>query len=41
MIFIQVKKVGTSFTGGMYPKDRVENALAYFKANGYQVVSVS
>ena len=41
MIQIKVSKVGTSFTGGLYPPTSVDNALAYFKANGYKIVSVS
>lgn len=37
---IKVEKVGVSFQGGLYPENRVENALAYFVENGYKIVSV-
>lgn len=40
MIWISVEKEGYSFQGGLYPEDRVENALAYFVENGYKIVSV-
>ena len=40
MIWISVEKEGYSFQGGMYPEDRVENALRYFEANGFRVVKV-
>jgi hypothetical protein len=38
---ITVEKVGVSFQGGLYPENLVENALAYFVANGYKIVSVN
>jgi hypothetical protein len=40
MIWISVEKENESFLGGMYPQDRVENALKYFVENGYKIVGV-
>lgn len=41
MIQIQISKVGTSFTGGLYPSEMVERVIAQFKSEGYTIVSVS
>lgn len=41
MIQIKISKVGTSFTGGLYPSSMVERVIAQFKSEGYTIVSVS
>tara|TARA_B110000483_G_scaffold224916_1_gene284122 strand:- start:225 stop:365 length:141 start_codon:yes stop_codon:yes gene_type:complete len=40
MFRITVAKAGDPFTGGLYATTSVDNALAYYEANGYTVVMI-
>ena len=40
MYRITVAKAGDSFTGGLYATSSVDNALAYYEANGYTVIMI-
>jgi Leu/Phe-tRNA-protein transferase len=40
MYKITVSMPGTSYTGGLYPADRLESALKWYQQEGYTVLMV-
>ena len=40
MVWIKVKKIGHSFTGGMYPLATAPSSVLKLQAQGFKVISV-
>lgn len=40
MVWVKVSKLGSSWTGGMYPMLGISNRIQKLQAQGYKVVSV-